>query len=240
MMSGRDPSSGAVRRVAVFSMHTSPLAQPGAGDGGGMNVYVRALASALARAGVECDVYTRAEDPKQSPVVEVEPGFRVVHVNAGPQAPIPRYELPALVDPFIDETSRILDASEPVEVLHANYWLSGAVRTTQAPPRSSDGRNLPHPCAGRPTRASTTTLTSARVPSKRDRASDLMLAPTMERIELVALRRGPERVEVAAVSTTPVFFLSDRAWKPFWVSTVAGMFAVAFTAEGRRPLCAAR
>ena len=44
-------------------MHTSPLAQPGAGDGGGMNVYVRALASALARAGVECDVYTRAEDP---------------------------------------------------------------------------------------------------------------------------------------------------------------------------------
>ena len=37
-----------VRRVAVFSMHTSPLAQPGSGDGGGMNVYVRALASALA------------------------------------------------------------------------------------------------------------------------------------------------------------------------------------------------
>ena len=47
----------------MFSMHTSPLAQPGAGDGGGMNVYVRALASALARAGVGCDVYTRAEDP---------------------------------------------------------------------------------------------------------------------------------------------------------------------------------
>ena len=87
-MSGREQSSGAVRRAAVFSMHTSPLAQPGAGDGGGMNVYVRALASALARAGVECDVYTRSEDPGESPVVEVEPGFRVVHVKAGPQAPI--------------------------------------------------------------------------------------------------------------------------------------------------------
>ena len=54
-----------VRRVAVFSMHTSPLAQPGSGDGGGMNVYVRALAGALARAGVECDVYTRAEHRAQ-------------------------------------------------------------------------------------------------------------------------------------------------------------------------------
>ena len=83
-MSGRDGSAGAVRRVAVFTMHTSPLAQPGAGDGGGMNVYVRALASALARAGVECDVYTRAEHRAQPPVVEVEPGFRVVHVEAGP------------------------------------------------------------------------------------------------------------------------------------------------------------
>src|SRR6202163_4116899 len=126
-MSGRDRSSGAVRRVAVFSMHTSPLAQPGAGDGGGMNVYVRALASALARAGVACDVYTRADDPAQSRVVEVEPGFRVVHVTAGPRAPIPRYEVPALVDAFIEETTRLLDAGPPVEVLHANYWLSGAV-----------------------------------------------------------------------------------------------------------------
>src|SRR4051794_36365875 len=126
-MSGRDGSTGAVRRAAVFSMHTSPLAQPGSGDGGGMNVYVRALASALARAGVECDVYTRADDPLQAPVVEVEPGFRVVHVEAGPLAPVLRFELPGLVDAFIDEAERLVIESEPVEVLHANYWLSGAV-----------------------------------------------------------------------------------------------------------------
>ena len=49
-----------MRRLAVLSLHTSPLAQPGTGDGGGMNVYVRELTTALARAGVECDVYTRA------------------------------------------------------------------------------------------------------------------------------------------------------------------------------------
>ena len=49
-----------MRRLAVLSLHTSPLAQPGTGDGGGMNVYVRELASALARTGVECDVFTRA------------------------------------------------------------------------------------------------------------------------------------------------------------------------------------
>lgn len=115
-----------VRRVAVFSMHTSPLAQPGAGDGGGMNVYVRALASALARAGVECDVYTRAESRLQRDVVEVEPGFRVLHVDAGPRAPVSKHDLFELVDPFVDASMERLLLSDPVDVLHGNYWLSGA------------------------------------------------------------------------------------------------------------------
>jgi D-inositol-3-phosphate glycosyltransferase len=126
-------------------MHTSPLAQPGAGDGGGMNVYVRALACALARAGVECDVYTRAEDRTQAKVIEVEPGFRVVHVEAGPVGPVPRFELPGLVEPFIDATTVHLDAGPPVEVLHGNYWLSGAGRApAEAPARPADGGDLPH------------------------------------------------------------------------------------------------
>src|SRR5512146_1889815 len=105
-----------VRRIAVFSMHTSPLAQPGTGDGGGMNVYVRALASALARAGVECDVYTRAEHATQPAVVQVE---------AGPRAPVPKHELPALVEPFIDASMHRMLERDPVDVLHGNYWLSG-------------------------------------------------------------------------------------------------------------------
>ena len=32
-----------MRRLAVLSFHTSPLVQPGTGDSGGMNVYVREL-----------------------------------------------------------------------------------------------------------------------------------------------------------------------------------------------------
>ena len=60
----------------MLSVHTSPLAQPGTGDSGGMNVYVRSLASALVAAGVDCDVVTRAEHPEQPPVVEVYRSFR--------------------------------------------------------------------------------------------------------------------------------------------------------------------
>ena len=117
-----------VRSLAVLSMHTSPVAQPGVGDGGGMNIYVRSLASALARAGVGCDIYTRAEHPAQPPVVTVEPNFRVFHVPAGPMAPISKESLPGLVDEFTEAMlGRIRGCGRDYEALHANYWLSGQV-----------------------------------------------------------------------------------------------------------------
>ena len=114
-----------VRRLAVLSLHTSPLAQPGAGDGGGMNVYVRELSSALARAGIDCDVYTRAWHEGLAPVVEVERGFRVHHVVAGPVEPVAKEHLPELLPEFTAAVRRRLETTETAELIHANYWLSG-------------------------------------------------------------------------------------------------------------------
>ena len=55
------PARGRVpRRLAMVSVHTSPLDQPGTGDAGGMNVYVVELARRLAALGVEVDIITRA------------------------------------------------------------------------------------------------------------------------------------------------------------------------------------
>ena len=104
-------------------MHTSPLAQPGSGDGGGMNVYVRELATALARSGVSCDLYTRASDPGQQTTVSIEPGLEVHHVPAGPVAPVAKELLPELVDEFAAGVMRQM--ADGTELIHANYWLSG-------------------------------------------------------------------------------------------------------------------
>jgi D-inositol-3-phosphate glycosyltransferase len=114
-----------VRRLAVLSFHTSPLTQPGAGDGGGMNVYVRELSSALAEAGVDCDVFTRSWRRGLPPVQEVEPGFRVHHVAAGPQASVAKEDLPQHVEEFTEGVLERIQAAGPPDVIHANYWLSG-------------------------------------------------------------------------------------------------------------------
>jgi D-inositol-3-phosphate glycosyltransferase len=203
-------------RIAVFSMHTSPLAQPGSGDGGGMNVYVEALASAVARAGVECDVYTRAEHPAQPAVVQVEPGFRVLHVDAGPRGPVPKHALHELVEPFIDASLERMMQSEPVDALHGNYWLSGAVAH-----RLKHALDLP---------LVATFHTLARVkaeagvdddPEHRTRVehevvacADLMLASTAEeRFQLATLYDAdPDRIEIVPPGVDHVMFSpGDRA-----------------------------
>ena len=95
-----------------------------------MNVYVRELSAALARAGVMCDVYTRASEPAQAGVVNVEPGFRVHHVDAGPHAQVAKEQLPALVDEFTDAVLERLRSGPSAEAIHANYWLSGVAGHT--------------------------------------------------------------------------------------------------------------
>src|SRR3954452_19359625 len=107
-----------VQRVAVLSLHTSPLAQPGSGDSGGMNVYVRELVSAWAQAGVDCTTYTRASRPGLPEVVQVEPGHRVVHLPAGP-FDLPKEQLPSVLDQFGDAVVDHLKNESPADVLHA-------------------------------------------------------------------------------------------------------------------------
>ncbi len=114
------------RRVAIISLHTSPLAQPGVGDSGGMNVYVREIASALAQQGTECIVYTRADSADLPREVLVEPGHRVVYLQAGPYH-LPKEALTDIVDEFIDAVVADISDRGGVDAVHAHYWLSGEV-----------------------------------------------------------------------------------------------------------------
>jgi D-inositol-3-phosphate glycosyltransferase len=205
----------AVRRVAIISVHTSPLAQPGSGDSGGMNVYVRALAAGLAHAGVECDVFTRREDRHAPTVTTVDDGFRVVHLDVGPKRPMALHDLTHLVDPFADAVlDRMRRTGDDYDVLHANYWISGAV-----------GHRLKH-ALDRPLVATFHTLARVKAeagfddePEHRARVeheiidcADLMLASTPEeRIQLAELYGAePARIEIVPPGVDHSVFRPSR------------------------------
>ena len=117
------------RRIATLSVHTSPLDQPGAGDAGGMNVYVVELAKRLAALGVEVDIFTRATSRELPPVVELSPGVTVRHVVAGPFEGLAKEDLPAQLCAFTSAVLRVEAAFEPghFDLVHSHYWRSGQV-----------------------------------------------------------------------------------------------------------------
>lgn len=117
------------RRVAVLSIHTSPLDQPGTGDAGGMNVYVVETAKRLAEAGTAVEIFTRATNSNQPPVVELAPGVLVRHVTAGPFEGLLKQDLPGQLCAVTAGVMRV-EAAHPegwFDLIHSHYWLSGQV-----------------------------------------------------------------------------------------------------------------
>ncbi|WP_211225606.1 D-inositol-3-phosphate glycosyltransferase [Amycolatopsis nigrescens] len=129
LRASRRAQSQRPRRVAVLSVHTSPLEQPGTGDAGGMNVYISQTAVEMARRGVQVEVFTRATSSDQPPVAELAPGVLVRHVPAGPFEPLGRDELPAQLCAFTSGVLRAEAFHEPgyYDLIHSHYWLSGQV-----------------------------------------------------------------------------------------------------------------
>ncbi|WP_235779309.1 D-inositol-3-phosphate glycosyltransferase [Sinomonas notoginsengisoli] len=110
----------------MISLHTSPLEQPGAGDAGGMNVYVSHLARALAASGVGVDIYTRATDAEQPETVPLAEGVLVHHVAAGPRRRLAKEQMPPLVEEFAAATlERCRRAPAASRIVHSHYWVSG-------------------------------------------------------------------------------------------------------------------
>jgi D-inositol-3-phosphate glycosyltransferase len=118
-----------IDRLAMISLHTSPLDQPGTGDAGGMNVYVIELSRQLAERGIEVDIFTRATASALPPIVEPRDGVRVRNITAGPYEGLTKGELPGQLCVFAREVLRA-EASLPAghyDVVHSHYWLSGQV-----------------------------------------------------------------------------------------------------------------
>lgn len=115
-------------RVAMISLHTSPLAPLGrTRDAGGMNVYVRELARELGQGSMYVDIFTRRSDPAFPLVQWINERVRLVHIPAGPLVPLPPTELYPYVDEFARRVARFAERAEHgYDLIHSHYWLSAA------------------------------------------------------------------------------------------------------------------
>ena len=112
--------SVAVQRVAMIAMHTSPAAQPGTADAGGLNVAVLGVAAELAARGVQVDLVTRGDGGAR----DLLPGVTLHELSAGPAGILPKERLPEVADEFGEAIAR-LARTRHYDILHSHYWLSG-------------------------------------------------------------------------------------------------------------------
>lgn len=113
--------------IAMLSVHTSPLANPGrTKDAGGMNVYMRELANALARYHTRVDIFTRWTNENTPQIVQLSRNVRVIHIKAGPVSPVHKDDLYQYLAPFRRNTEEFVsNDGASYDLVHSHYWLSG-------------------------------------------------------------------------------------------------------------------
>lgn len=117
-----------MKRVAVLSVHSCPLAALGGKETGGMNVYVRELSREMGRKGWQVDVFTRSQNPHIARIVSLGRNARVIHLPAGPETPVPKTEILRFLTDFIINLEEFTFQNKiSYNLIHSHYWLSGWV-----------------------------------------------------------------------------------------------------------------
>jgi D-inositol-3-phosphate glycosyltransferase len=107
-------------------MHTSPTASLGQNGNGGLNVYVREVASAFSDRGIATDIFTRRQSPDDPAIESLAPLSRVIYLPAGRS--LDKYSLYAEVPNFAAGIRSFAEREHlTYDMLYSHYWLSGEV-----------------------------------------------------------------------------------------------------------------
>ena len=113
--------------MALVTFHACPLAAPGQGKSGGMNVYVQQLARSLGNLGVTVDIFTRQHPDSASLIEEISPGVRVIHLPGG-DANVTMEDLFSYLPGFLEAVREFrAENNLSYDAVHSHYWLSGWV-----------------------------------------------------------------------------------------------------------------
>tara|TARA_Y100001970_G_scaffold269087_1_gene361124 strand:- start:58805 stop:60070 length:1266 start_codon:yes stop_codon:yes gene_type:complete len=115
-------------KVAMISMHASPLAELGGYKSGGMNLYVKEIALRLSKLGVKVDIYTRNDRDNSVEILELGPNVRLIYVNAGPKKKLDPLNLVQHIEQFVSEVENYRNFENiQYDLIHSHYYLSGLI-----------------------------------------------------------------------------------------------------------------
>jgi D-inositol-3-phosphate glycosyltransferase len=115
-------------RIAMLSVHSSPMGELGTKDTGGMSVYVRELARELGNRGHRVDIYTRLNGSRHRQIAQLNDKVRLIHLRAGKNGQMNKLDLYGHLDDFFKELEKFRTReSLHYDLVHSHYWLSGRV-----------------------------------------------------------------------------------------------------------------
>jgi D-inositol-3-phosphate glycosyltransferase len=118
-----------MNRIAILSVHTSPIAAPGGKKVGGLNTYVREIAREFAERGIIVDIFTRRTSPAEAACDNsLSANINVIHVTAGPVSPLGSEEIyPHLQQFTAGVIAHTIRHNINYDMIFSHYWLSGWV-----------------------------------------------------------------------------------------------------------------
>lgn len=209
-----------IQRIAILSLHTSPLAPMGGKKTGGMNVYIREMAEEMNRRGVMVDIFTRRTSPLE-PRIDHRLGenVRVIYLTAGPVEMLD----PDEIYPYVSEfTSRLMAFAMmqnlQYDLVYSHYWLSGWVGAKLKESWGIPFVQMFHTLGQMKQRILTheTVMLNERIRTEMDvvqQADAIISATEAERDQLLWLYRAPrQRIAIVPPGVDLArFHLGDRA-----------------------------
>jgi D-inositol-3-phosphate glycosyltransferase len=115
-------------RIAMLSIHSSPLGELGTEDTGGMSVYVRELSLELGRAGHRVDIFTCAGSGTRGTDISISENVRVIRLRAGNGSHVGKNTLFGHLPEIFLALEAYAEANRvSYDFIHSHYWLSGCI-----------------------------------------------------------------------------------------------------------------
>ena len=113
------------KKVAMFSIHSDPLAPLGSQECGGQNIYVKYLAEELDKLGWHADIFTRRDNPHKKQIAQISKHSRVIRLKGGPASYIPKKDLFSVLPEIFENFKKFIDNRNPYSLFHGHYWDGG-------------------------------------------------------------------------------------------------------------------